>query len=186
MDVRLTRRLFTVDEYYQMARAGILTEDDRVELLEGEIVQMTPIGSRHAACVDRLTELFSRHIAERAIVRVQSPVRLSERSEPQPDLTLLRRRSDFYAGHHPGPEDVLLLVEVAETSAEPDRGIKLPLYARAGISEVWLVDLGAGAIEVYRRPSREGYQETFTVRRGDPVSPATFPDVRLAAAGIFG
>lgn len=118
MAVRLLRRSFTVEEYYRMAQAGILTEDDRVELIEGEIIKMTPLGSRHAACVDRLTQLFSARIRGQAIVRVQNPIRLSERSEPQPDLALLRFRPDFYATAHPGPQDVLMVVEVAETSVD--------------------------------------------------------------------
>lgn len=136
MSVQLLRRSFTVEEYHRMAEAGILREDDRVELLEGEIVEMTPIGSRHAACVDRLNQLGVRGVGPRAIVRVQSPVRLGERSEPQPDLTLLRARPDFYAHAHPGPADVLLIIEVAEASADADRTVKMPLYARAAIPEV--------------------------------------------------
>src|SRR5262245_37141744 len=116
MAVQVSRRLFTVDEYYQMAQAGILHEDDRVELIEGEIIETAAIGSRHAACVDRLNQLFSGRVAGRAIVRVQNPIRLSQRSEPQPDLALLRPRADFYATGHPGPQDVLLVVEVADTS----------------------------------------------------------------------
>lgn len=119
MGVQLARRLFTVQEYYQMAQAGILTEDDRVELLDGEIVQMTPIGSRHADCIDRLTQLLVERVARRAIVRVQNPVRLGERSEPQPDLSLVKPHRN-YAAAHPGAEDVLLLLEVADTSAETE------------------------------------------------------------------
>ena len=124
-----------------MGQAGILGEDDRLELLEGEIVEMAPIGSRHQSVVDRLTRLFSNRVGDAAVVRVQGPVRLGDDSEPQPDLLLLRRRADFYATAHPGPEDVLLLVEVPDTSTEYDREVKLPLYARHGIAEVWLVGL---------------------------------------------
>ncbi len=133
MTPRLLRRPFTVAEYHRMAEAGVLGEDDRVELLEGEIVQMTPIGSRHAACVARLTHLFVDRLQGRAQVNVQNPVHLSERSEPQPDLALLRPRPDFYARAHPGPADVLLLVEVAETSSDVDWTVKIPLYAGAGV-----------------------------------------------------
>ena len=118
-----------------MAEAGILTADDRVELLDGEIVEKTPIGSRHAAAVDRLTNALTRTLADRAIVRVQNPIRLSERSELQPDLALLRPRPDFYEHAHPGPADVVLVIEVAETSGDVDRLVKVPLYARAGIPE---------------------------------------------------
>ena len=169
-----------------MVQAGILGEDDRVELLEGEIVEMAPIGSGHAACVDRLTHLLVRQFAEKSIIRVQNPVHLGERSEPQPDLALLRSRPDFYAKAHPGPEDILLLVEVAETSVELDRDVKLPLYARAGVPEVWLVDLPGERIEVYRKPTPQGYQEVRQVRRGERVASQAFPDIGLAGEEILG
>jgi len=169
-----------------MAEAGILSEDDRVELIEGEIVEMSPIGSHHAACVNRLTRLFSRQGGDRAIVSVQNPIRLSEYSEPEPDLALLRPRADFYAEALPGPEDTLLVVEVMETSAQYDRERKLPLYAEAGIPEVWLVDLAAECIEVYRRPSPEGYEDVRRRCRGERLSPQAFPDVELAVDDILG
>ena len=186
MTTQLSRRLFTVHEYYRMADAGILTEDDRVELIEGEIVQMAAIGSRHAACVDRLNQLFSARVAERAIVRVQNPVRLSERSEPQPDLALLRPRPDFYATAHPMPQDVLLVVEVADTSAGIDPAEKLPLYARSGIPEAWLVDLQEDRVEVHRQPTRRGYQEVRYLERGNRLAPDAFPDLTLAVDDVLG
>ena len=186
MAVQVAKRLFTVEEYHRMAEAGILTEDDRVELIEGEIVEMAPIGPSHAGRVDRLTELFVERLAGRAIVRVQNPVRLSQRSEPEPDLALVRRRPDFYTQAHPGPEDVFLVVEVMETSAEHDREEKLPLYAQAGIPEVWLVDLAAECIEVYRRPSPEGYEDLRRRCRGERLSPQAFPDVELAVDEVLG
>ena len=186
MAVQVRRHLFTVEEYHRMAQAGILSEDDRVELIEGEIVNMTPVGSRHAAVVDRLNRILSRRIGERAIVRVQNPIRLGEHSEPQPNVTLLRPREDFYASAHPGPEDVLLLIEVAETSAEYDREVKIPLYARFGIGEVWLVDLEGKAIEVYRNPSPEGHREVQTLGRDARLSPDSFPDLELPVEQILG
>ena len=179
MALHLPRRRFTVAEYHQMAQAGILGEDDRVELIEGEIVEMPPIGDRHAASVDRLTERFVQRFSDAAIVRVQNPVRLGEHSEPQPDLALLRRRADFYASGHPAPPDVLLLVEVADTSAEFDRRVKVPLYARGGIPEVWLVDLEEEAIEIHRRPSAQGYQEVKVQGRGQTISPGAFPELAI-------
>jgi len=182
----LIRRRFTVDEYHRMAKAGILGEDDRVELIEGEIVQMTPIGSRHAACVMRLIRLFSTQPRPDVLVNAQNPVRISEYSEPQPDVALLRYRPDFYAGSHPGAEDVLLLVEVAETSAEYDRQVKVPLYGRGGIREVWLVDLATEAVEVYRKPSPEGYKEVRRLGRGQTLSPEALPDLTLAVDAILG
>ena len=169
-----------------MARAGILREDDRVELLDGEILEMTPISSRHAACVNRLTQLFSDQVKKRVIVSVQNPLRLGERSEPQPDLALLRARADFYARTHPGPEDVLLVVEVAETSGPLDREIKVPFYARAGVPAVWLVDLAEDCIEVSQRPTAQGYQEVRRVGRGERLTPHPFPDIELAAEEILG
>jgi Uma2 family endonuclease len=184
MSVQLARRLFTVDEYYQMAQAGILSEDDRVELLEGEIVQMTPIGSRHADCVDRLTQRFVERLARRAIVRVQNPIRLGARSEPQPDLALLKPHRS-YAEAHPGPQDVILVVEVADTSAETDRAIKLPLYARAGIPEAWLVDLPGNGLEVYRLPTHLGYQEVQRLGHGESLAPIVFPDLVLRVDDIL-
>lgn len=169
-----------------MAQAGILSEDDRVELLEGEIVEMSPIGSRHAACVRHLNRFFSRELGERAIIDIQNPVRLGERSEPQPDVVLLRPRPDLYAAFHPGPADVLLVVEVAETSAAVDRQVKLPLYASAGIPEVWLVNLVSEGMEVCRNPSSQGYREVQQVGRGAYVSPQAFPDLQLPVDDILG
>ena len=185
MPVRLLTRRFTVEEYYRMAQAGILSENDRVELIEGAIVEMAAIGSRHAACVGRLTAVFSA-AQTGGIVWVQNPIRLGEHSEPQPDLALLRPRPDFYASAHPGPGDVLLLIEVSETSTDADREVKVPLYARAGIAEVWLVDLEAEGIELYRQPSAEGYRESRQARRGEALSPGAFSDLTLTADEILG
>lgn len=185
MDIQLSRRLFTAEEYHRMDHAGIFSEDDRVELLEGEIVEMTPIGSRHAACVARLTALFSR-VQQKCIVWVQNPIRIEEHSEPQPDLALLKPRPDFYAQEHPGPHDVLLLVEVAETSADYDRTTKIPLYARAGITEVWLVDIQKGIVEVYLKPTSEGFRENLRIQHGQSLSPkALLADLVLTVDQIF-
>lgn len=173
------RKRFTVVEYQQMADTGILSEDDRLELLEGEIVKMAALGPQHAACVDRLTQRLPLLVQGRAIVRVQNPIRIAEHSQPQPDVTLLQPRDDFYAGGHPEPEDVLLLIEVSESSLAYDRDVKLPLYAAAGIVEVWLVALQLQVVEVYRAPSENGYGEKRTMRRGDTLSPLHLPDVVL-------
>jgi Uma2 family endonuclease len=184
--VQVLKRRFTVEEYYKMADAGIFTENDRVELLDGEIVEMTPIGSSHAAVVDRLTKLFSRLVGEAALVRVQGPIRLSEHSEPQPDLALLKPRPDFYARAHPIPKDVLLVVEVAETSVGIDRKVKIPLYAKAGISEVWLVDVDEERVAVYRKLSSRGYDEVQRLRRGRSISPQALLDLKLSVSGVLG
>ena len=187
MAVMLRRYRFTVDEYDRLAQAGVLTQCDRVELLDGEIVEMTPIGDRHASVVARMSDVFAARLGERCIVWGQNPVGFRvARSVPQPDVTLLRRRADFYATGRPGPEDVLLLVEVMDSSAETDRGVKLALYARAGVREVWLADLTADALEVYRRPAASGYRDARVLRRGDGVSPQAFPDPTLTVADFIG
>lgn len=185
IDIEVTRRRFTVDEYHRMGEAGILHEDDRVELIRGEIVQMTAIGSRHAACVARLNELFVRGVSGRAVVWPQNPVLLLPDSEPQPDVVLLRR-ADFYASRRPEGNDVLLLVEVADTSLRYDRRVKLPLYAERGIREFWIVDLEGQCVDVYRQPTGEGYRQNSRITRGTPLSPETFPDIVLSIATILG
>jgi Uma2 family endonuclease len=177
---------FTVEDYHRMAEAGILGEDDRVELIEGEIVEMPPIGSPHGGTVKALIHLFSRAVGDRALVSAQDPVRLSDISEPQPDLMLLRPRPDFYRNAHPTPADVLLLIEVADTSVAYDRSKKLPLYARAGIPEYWLVDLERGVLEVYRSPAGDGYAEVHELGAGARVAPASLPDAELDVGEILG
>ena len=188
MALQVARRLFTVDEYDQMVAAGILHEDDRVELIAGEILQMAPIGSRHAGCVNRLNQLFVLHVAGQALVTIQNPLHLNNRSEPQPDMALLVPRPDFYAASHPGPQDVLLIVEVADTSAGFDRSTKIPLYGRAGVRETWLVDLTHDDIEVYRQPvsSRRGYRDVQRYTRGMTLSPLAFPALSLTVEDILG
>ena len=178
-------RRFTVGEYYQLAAVGILGEDDPVELIEGEIVMKSPISSRHAACVKRLNALLTDNLQGRAIVSVQDPIRLSEHSEPEPDLALLKPREDFYSSQHPTSEDVLLVVEVAETSLKYDKEVKLPLYARHGIPEVWLLDLEGGKIEVLSEPEGEHYKSVKTLMRGDRLVLSRFSGVELAVEEIL-
>jgi Uma2 family endonuclease len=186
MAVQVSKRVFNVDEYYRMAEAGILSEDDRVELIEGEIIETSPIGRQHAASVKRITALFYQHVAQAAVISVQDPVRLSDYSEPQPDIALLRSREDFYSSGLPGPADTLLIVEVADTSLPYDRGVKLLLYARSGIPEVWLVDLSNETIEVYTQPANTGYQASHHARRGDSVVAQSIPGLTLSAEDILG
>lgn len=186
MAIEVQKRRFSVEEYHRMAEAGILTEDDRVELIDGEIVQMTPIGRRHMAAVDCLTRRFVQGCGDRAIVRVQGTVRLGRHSEPQPDLLLLAPRPDFYRNADAGPRDVLLLVEVAETSLDYDRTTKVALYGRAGIVEYWLVDLAGRQIDVYRTPSAEGYRDVQRVTRDRQVAPAAFPELTIAVDDVVG
>ncbi|MGH7699531.1 MAG: Uma2 family endonuclease, partial [Gemmatimonadales bacterium] len=186
MSAPLSTRRFTVDEYHRMAEAGILDRDERVELLDGEIIVMSPIGSRHAAAVDRLNHGLTRRAGQRAIVRVQNPIVLGSHGEPQPDVCLLKPRADFYAGAHPRAEDVLLVVEVADTSDQDDRERKIPAYARAGIPEAWLVALPADAVEVYREPMPEGYREVRRLERGATLTPLRLPELTLAVDDVLG
>jgi len=185
MAVQLSRHLFTVDDYYRMAESGILREDDRVELIDGEIIEMAPIGSGHAGTVDEFGDIIRTLLDGVAIVRSQNPIRLGHRSEPEPDLALVTRRPDYYRGDHPRPADVLLLIEVAESSLEYDQQTKAPLYARAGIPELWIVNLIDRVIEVYREPSPEGYQSVRIMRRGETIQPVSFPDLSIAVNDVL-
>lgn len=182
----VVRKRFTVTEYHQMAATGILSDEDRFELLEGEIVEVAAIRPQHASCVGRLTQRLAVLMEGRAFVWVQNPIRLGEHSQPQPDFTLLQPRDDFYVGGHPEPEDVLLLIEVSESSLTYDRDVKLPLYATAGITEVWIVVLLSQVVEVYRAPGENGYGEKRTMRRGDTLSPLHLPDVVLRVEEMIG
>jgi Uma2 family endonuclease len=180
-------RRFTVEEYHRMAEAGVFAPDDHVELIEGEVIEMAPSGNHHASVVDRLNRLLVQRVGDRAIVRVQGPVRLARlRSEPQPDLLLLKPREDFYAHAAAGADDVLLLIEVMDTSVEYDRRRKAPLYARAGITELWLVDLPAGIVDMHREPVATEYRDVRTLGRGETLSPRAFPDVALRVGDVLG
>lgn len=182
MAVAIRRRRFTVEEYHLMGEAGILHEDDQVELIDGEIVEMTPIGFRHVRCVTFLTALFVRALGDRAVVLTQQPLRLGSRSEFQPDIVLVRPPLERI----PTPPDALLVVEAADTSLDRDREIKLRRYAETGIREVWIVDLNGEAVEVCRRPSPGGYQSARRVGAGIVVSPEAFPDLEIPVADILG
>jgi Uma2 family endonuclease len=180
------RRHFSVGDYYTMAAAGLFKEDDRVELIEGEVIEMNPIGSRHAACVGRLTKSCERLAGDFTIVWVQNPVRVDDYSEPVPDVTLLKPRDDFYAQANPGPEEVLLLIEVSDSTLEYDRQIKVPLYARAGVPEVWLVNLPEEVIEIYSRPSGGEYADARVVGRGESLTSVSVPSLTLDADAVLG
>lgn len=174
-----SRYRFTVDEYYRMAEAGIFMEDDPVELIEGEIIEMSPEGGPHAACISKQQALFDARLAGRAITRVQHPIHLGDDSEPEPDLALVRPREDWYAGGHPRVEDVFLAIEVAHSTLAFDRNRKVPHYGRNGIPESWLWDIPSQCLHVYRDPGPEGYTTVTTYRGADTVSPLAFPDIQL-------
>jgi Uma2 family endonuclease len=187
MAVPIQKRFVTVDEYHRMAEEGVFPPDARLELIRGEIVEMSPIGPAHAGSVRRFIRNFSARLSPYAIVDAQNPVELRDQeSEPQPDITLLRLRDDLYSTATPAPGDTLLVVEVAESSLSYDRRVKMHLYAEAGIPESWLVDLNSGTLLVHRRPSPEGYQDVRAYRRGESVSPEAFPDVFFTVDEIFG
>lgn len=186
MSVQIARRHFNINEYYRMTDAGILSEGDRVELIDGEVIEMSPIGSRHAACVNRLNKLLNRLVLQDVIVSVQNPIVLNEYSEPQPDISLLRPRPDFYEQGHPIPADVLLVVEVADSSTQFDREIKLPLYAQAMLPEVWLVNLPDDTIERYSQPANGAYRIAQTLKRGEVLSSTVILSLNLDVAAILG
>jgi len=169
-----------------MGEAGIFGEDDRVELIEGEIIEMAAIGTRHASCVKRILRRFSVIPENIAILGVQDPIQLTERTEPQPDVVLLQPRSDYYATAHPIPSEVLLLVEVSDSTVDFDRDVKVPKYARSGIREVWLWDLEVNCLEVYRDPTANGYTSMQKLERGQLVSPLAFPDFEVSVDLILG
>src|SRR5438094_2147274 len=171
-----TGRAWTVAEYHRMRAAGILPEHEPVELIAGEIVVREPIGSRHAGTVNRLNRLWTSRLGERAVVQIQNPIELpKEDSEPQPDVTLLRPRADFYTAAHPVAADVLLLIEVADSTLAVDRRVRMPLYARAAIHEAWLLDLTADRVKSYgaRRPT--GYSNSPSSTPGNGAGPRASP-----------
>jgi Uma2 family endonuclease len=169
-----------------MGEAGILAAGDRVELIEGELIDMAPIGSQHSGAVTGLNRAAIRAAGDRAVVTVQAPLRLSETSEPQPDLLLLKPRADLYRSEHPTAAEVLLLVEVADSSLRYDRGVKLPLYAWHGVPEVWIVNIGEGVVDVYRDPQDEAYRTTAHAARGEVLEPAALPGLRILVTEVLG
>jgi Uma2 family endonuclease len=183
---QLLKGRLTVADYHRMVECGILAEDERVELLDGQVVPMTPIGSPHAGCVNRLTRMLTHALGDRATIAVQNPAVLNDWSEPQPDVAVLKPRLDGYAAAHPEPADVLLLIEVADSSLARDREVKLPLYAAAGVAEVWLVNLQANHIHLHRDPGPTGYRSGRIARRGETVSPLLFPDVAFPVDDVLG
>ena len=180
-----SRRRFTVAEYYAMAEAGILAPDERVELLDGDVIAMPPIGDWHASRVKRINNFMLPPLQGRAIVSVQDPTRLDDTSEPEPDVMLLRWRDDFYEGGHPGPPDVLLLIEVSDTSVDYDRNVKLSAYATAGIPEVWIVNRPDRRMESYAGPTGDAYATVRYYGAGERISPQAFPDVVLQVDQII-
>lgn len=182
----VTHRKFTTREYYTMLAAGVLHEDDRLELIEGEIVEMSPINPAHAGHIKRLIRLFEKKVGDRVVLGVQDPLDLGDDSQPQPDMLVLKPRDDFYEQAHPVPADVLLLIEVSDSTVAYDRNVKAPLYARAGVQEVWIVNLPDRQLEIYRHPTLGGYGEQRWLQPGETLTPTAFPDLTLAVDDILG
>ncbi|NES66862.1 MAG: Uma2 family endonuclease [Okeania sp. SIO2D1] len=186
MSLELLRRQFNVKEYNEMSQVGILKENERLELIRGEIFQMSPVGRHHSACVNRLTQLFFQKLGDRVLVRVQNPVELDDYSEPQPDIALLTPKADFYESGHPKPADIFLIVEVADTTIKLDREVKIPLYGEDNIIEVWLVDINEQCVEVYRKPIASGYEQVQKLQRGQNLSVQRFPSINIQVDEILG
>jgi Uma2 family endonuclease len=186
MSRKLAKRWISAGEYERMGEAGIFPPGARLELIEGDIYEMSPIGSPHAACVKYLNRVLSELSGKTFIVGTQDPIRLDDFSEPQPDLTLLRWRADFYRGAHPTPADVLLVVEVADTTVVTDRTIKIPLYARAGILEAWVVNIPDERVEIYTDPAGEAYQTVAQFGRGESAQSPTVAGLAVSVDELFG
>jgi Uma2 family endonuclease len=181
MAIEISRRLFTVHDYHRMVDAGILCEDDRVELIRGEILEMSPIGPRHSAAVLRSTQALVRAVGDRAIVGVQGSIRLDEYDEPQPDIYLLRPKTDFYASGHAGPSDIFLIVEMADSSLKYDQTVKMQLYAETAVPEYWIADIRNDCVIVYTDPSKDGYRTVRTFQRGSSMTPGLLPELSIPA-----
>ena len=180
MPTAISRKRFTADDYQRMGQVGILSKDDRVELIDGEVVAMTPIGARHAACVDSVNRAFVLGAGDTAIVRVQGSVRLSLYTEPEPDLVLLRPRADFYASRLPGPADILLIVEIADSPIDYDRDVKARIYAEAGVPDYWLADLNANLVSCYSASHEGTYRSRQQYHRGQTITPRLLPQCPTA------
>ncbi len=180
-----TQHRFTVTDYYRMAETGVLKPDARVELLDGKIIDMSPIGPFHGSITKHLIQQFTTAAKGRWTTAVQDPVHLNDHSEPQPDIMLLKPVPDFYRKRHPQPEDVFLLVEVSDTTLTTDREDKIPAYGHAGIGEVWIINLADLTVEVYREPNFTGYGSKTILRAGDQARPLAFPDATVDVAELL-
>ncbi len=186
MTQQLRKRLISIQEYHKMAAVGILSHRDKVELIQGEILHMSPIGSKHQSIVDKLSRILNRLLLDEAIVRVQGPIQIKDWSEPEPDLLLLRPKVDFYADQHPEPKDTLLLIEVANSSLEYDKTIKLPLYAEASIQTYWIINIPNQQIEVYQNPDGNIYKSMFIFKGSDDIPVGHFSDCVISVNDILG
>jgi Uma2 family endonuclease len=180
----LTRK-FTVDEYHKMGKSHVFHPEERLELIKGEIIKMSPIGLKHASMVNRLSNLFYRNLAEEIIISIQNSIKLNDNSEPQPDLVLAKYRDDFYANKPIEAEDIYLLIEVSDSTLKYDRETKIPLYAENKVNEVWLVNLNNNTLEVYRQPENNSYQHFQKLTSNQTISPLDFPELIINLSSIF-
>jgi Uma2 family endonuclease len=183
--VVLERKKFTLEEYHRLGETGFLSEDDRVEFMDGEIIEMSPIGKAHNACINRNTRTLVQRLGERAIVSVQNSVNILE-NEPLPDIAILRPNPTYYADRLATPEDILLIIEIADSSLAYDQDIKAPKYAKAVVLELWIVDLNDDMIWLYRNPSSKGYLDIKAYQRGEAMTLLAFPDITLTVSDILG
>ena len=182
----IPRRRLSVDEYHRLGAAGVLHEDERIELIEGEMIEMAPIGSRHLAKVNRLSRMLGREVGDEATVSTQNPLSLPPEDEPVPDIALLKVRADDYEAAIPTAQDVLLVIEVADTTLPYDRDVKIPLYARCGILEVWLVNVQSQALSIYLDPGPKGYRTLLTPGIDEIISPSLLPQAKVKLAQLWG
>lgn len=185
MTLTLTRRQFTVHDYARMRETGILTEDDRVELLDGAIYVMSPVGPLHVGLVNKLNKLLTRQVGDAGLVSIQNPIRLNNYSEPQPAIAILQPRDDYYTSALPAPDAVLLIIEIADSSLDYDRDEKLPRYAEANIREVWIIDVHKQIIEQYMQPLQNEYTRLHKMLFGNPITASSIPEVQLTTDQIF-
>lgn len=181
----ILRHRLTVDEYLRMGEAGVLDADAQVELIDGDVVDMAPMRSRHASVVGRLNAVLARAVGDRALVWCQLPLVLGDRSAPEPDLMLLAPRADYYRQAHPVAADVRLLIEVSDTTSDYDRRVKLPLYARHGVVEVWIIDLDHGLVHRCRKPQADAYADIETGAEPWSMVPAALPGVSIDLTGVL-
>lgn len=186
MSVQTVRLRFSVDDYYRLIELGMLRDVERAEIIEGELIKRMPTGKRHASCVKRLDEVLRDILGKSVTFSVQDPIRLDEFNEPMPDLALLKRRDDFYLERQPMAEDVLLAVEVSDTTLEYDRNRKIPLYAKAGIPEIWIINLKTGTIETHTEPREYSYNLVKVSRRGETINSNVIPEISLSVDEILG
>ncbi len=182
--IKPTRKQFTVEEYYQLSELGMLG-DGKTELIDGDIIYMAPMGTRHAGYIGRLLKIFFKALGDRVLITAQTPVRLNGRLQPEPDLSILKPRRDDYIKSPPQTQDIYLLIEVSDTTIDNDRNVKSVVYARAGIIELWIIDIEAQLVEVYRNPNTNGYESIQQFRSGESISPLSFPDIVISVDAIF-